>query len=700
MKNRFDTNRLNELKERWSQFPADLIERVYTSRLIGEDGSLVLHGGGNTSVKTRLPDVNGELRDIVYIKGSGWDLSTIEPEGFTGLVLDRLLAMRRREQLTDETMVNQLRINAIDADAPTASIEGLLHAFLPHKFVDHSHADAILILSGQPDGTGILKRALGPKVLVLPYRKPGFELAKEVADACESNPEAEAAVCLQHGIFTFGHTAEISYGRMIEYVSRAEQYIEEELRSKPSPAKTEDRRPVPKESVARLVEVVRGAASFVDGNGRRRRFVAEIRSDAEIVGISQSPFAERICNGGVITPDHATRTKNSYIYLDRIPENDADLKQLVESKVEDFRKQYDRYFLNQCRRTKRDVAKLDSSPRVFLIAGVGLVALGFSRRWAKISADIAETTLICKRKAMSMGDFRNIGESHVFDLEYMDLQRKKLEKSGVHDLQGQIAVVTGAAGAIGFGIADRLLAAGANLVLADLDAARLDTVERILSEKYPSAAIEKLVFDITDYSAVEKALKEVSLRLGGVDLVVPNAGIAHVSKVEDLEPEKLNQVMAVNFMGVFNIVKAATPVLRRQGTGGNIVLISSKNVYDPGASFGAYSASKAAAHQIARIASLELADLGVRVNMVNPDAVFGDEKVSSKLWDYIGPDRMKARGLDPEGLKEYYRERNLLKQTVLAEHVGNAVLFFASDKTPTTGATLPVDGGVAAAAPR
>ncbi|MBU3918126.1 SDR family NAD(P)-dependent oxidoreductase, partial [bacterium] len=328
------------------------------------------------------------------------------------------------------------------------------------------------------------------------------------------------------------------------------------------------------------------------------------------------------------------------------------------------------------------------------------IALGLSRKWATIAADIAEHTIRAKQQAAGLADYQAVTESHNFDLEYMNLQQQKLEKSKPGDLVGQVAVVTGAAGAIGFGIADQLLKEGATVIIADIDETRLNTVNEILAERYGQKSIERLVFDITDFPAVEKSLREVCLKLGGVDIIVPNAGIAYVAKIEDLSPERFSRVMDVNLMGVFNIIKAAIPIFKRQATGGNIVLISSKNVFDPGAAFGAYSASKAAAHQIARIAALELAELGVRVNMINPDAVFGDATVSSKLWDYIGPDRMKSRGLDPDGLKEYYRQRNLLKTSVLAEHVGNAVVFFASEKTPTTGATLPVDGGVQAAFPR
>jgi NAD(P)-dependent dehydrogenase (short-subunit alcohol dehydrogenase family) len=284
-------------------------------------------------------------------------------------------------------------------------------------------------------------------------------------------------------------------------------------------------------------------------------------------------------------------------------------------------------------------------------------------------------------------------------MEFWSLQQKKLSRSNL-PLEGQVAVITGGGGAIGFGIADRLIAAGAVVVISDIDRSRLQEAHSLLTEKYSERQVESIVFDVTNYPSVEKAFVEISRRLGGIDIVVPNAGIAHVAKIEDLDPEKLDQVIAVNLKGTFTVIKASVPIFRRQGTGGNIVVISSKNVFDPGAAFGAYSASKAGAHQISKIAAMELAELGVRVNMVNPDAVFGDEKVCSKLWELVGPERMKSRGLDADGLREYYCERSLLKVHILAEHVGNAVVFFASDLTPTTGATLPVDGGNPAAFPR
>ena len=334
------------------------------------------------------------------------------------------------------------------------------------------------------------------------------------------------------------------------------------------------------------------------------------------------------------------------------------------------------------------------------MAGLGLLALGRTRREAVVAADIGEHNIRAKLRAAALGGYEPIAEDHIFAMEYWPLQLRKVAASAPPPLHGQVALVTGAAGAIGFGVAECLLAAGATVAVCDIDEAGLEKVVARLAARFGAEKIESLLFDVTDFGAVEGAVAEVCRRLGGLDVVVPNAGVAVVAKIEELEPERLEKVVAVNLGGTFNVIKAAARVFRRQGSGGNIVVVSSKNVFDPGAAFGAYSASKAGAHQISKIAALELAELGVRVNMVNPDAIFGDEEVSSKLWDLVGPDRMKARGLDAKGLQEYYRKRNLLRERVTAEHVGNAVVFFASNLTPTTGASLPIDGGLPAAFPR
>lgn len=693
MQRMFDEKELKRVIKNYSGVPEDLAVRIYTSRLIGMDSDLVLHGGGNASVKLIIKNIFGEDREVLFVKGSGVNMADIGPEGFTGLELSTLRKFRDLEHLSDEEMDNQLRINKLDARSPDPSVESLLHAFLPHKFIDHTHADAILALTNRKDGKTVVQEALGPKTCVIPYQRSGLPLAKAAVGAWESQPDAEAIVVIHHGIFTFADEAKAAFQLMTEYVSRAQSWLLKRRGhiSGPGIAPCDD------ETYARVCQAVRGACAYTDASGNQRRFYVDIRSEPDIVDASLSREAREICKSGVLTPDHAIRTKNQAVYVDHIPDKDEGLKTLLERTLKSYKKDYEKYFALNNQAPEREM--LDPFPRVFLVAGMGLLALGHTREAARTAADIAEHTVRTKRLC-GLKEYVPIPEQHVFDMEYWPIQQKKLPGPPVQPLQGQAALVTGAAGAIGFGIAERLIAAGASVVASDIDEAGLERVHSILVEKYSRDRVEIMVFDVTDYRSVEQAFVEASLKLGGIDILVPNAGTAHVAKIEDMGTDTFHRVLSVNLMGTFNTIKASIPVFRRQGTGGNIVVISTKNVFDPGAAFGAYSASKAAAHQISRIAALELADLGVRVNMVNPDAVFGDEKVPSKLWELIGPERMKARGLDPAGLREYYRQRNLLKAPVYAEHVGNAVVFFARGLTPTTGATLPVDGGVPAAFPR
>ncbi|MBW2178889.1 MAG: bifunctional aldolase/short-chain dehydrogenase [Deltaproteobacteria bacterium] len=677
--------------------PGALALRIYTSRLIGANSDLVLHGGGNTSVKLMSKNILGEKKDVIFVKGSGMDLSTIGPDGFVGLNMEPLRRLRNVKDLADEVMQNQLRIHRIDASAPDPSVEALLHIFLPHTYIDHTHADSILILTNQKNGKRIVKEALGDKVPVISYILSGLPLAKAMINQYKKNPDIEAIVVMNHGIFTFADSAETSYKNMVAYVSKAETYIKEQTKSKlfytPSGARiSREKSP---SAIQRAAQVIRGTCAHgQDKNtGKLRKFCIEIRDGRDLIEASLSKEAKEICRSGVLTPDHAIRTKNEMAYIPSMPADDAALKQLVHRVVHAYKKDYRQYV--QSRKTTKniDFESLDPYPRLFLVFGAGLIAIGFSRKDARIAADIGEHTIRAKRKALTFGEYKPISRSHVFDMEYWSLQQQKLKKSAILPLQGQIALVTGAAGAIGAGVAERLLAAGAVVVISDIDKKRLEIVYSILTEKYNKNLLECEIFDVTDFKSVQNGFNRICQKTGGIDIVVPNAGVAHVAKIEDMDPQKFDQVMAVNLKGTYTVIKAAIPVFRRQGTGGNIIVISSKNVFDPGAAFGAYSASKAGAHQISKIAALELAEMGVRVNMVNPDAVFGDDKIPSKLWGVVGPDRMKSRGLDPEGLQNYYQQRNLLKTRVLAEHVGNAVVFFASDLTPTTGAALPVDGG-------
>jgi len=688
--------------EKYRNVPEDLALRVYTSHLIGADAELVLHGGGNTSVKVLVKNILGEEREVLFVKGSGWDLANIEPKGFVGLELSPLRKLRRLPRLADEEMVNQLRVNAIEAQSPNPSVEALVHAFLPHKYIDHTHADSILVLTNQPNAKEIVEEALGDKVGILPFIMPGFPLAKAAIDFYEKNSYVEALVLLNHGLFTFGDNPRLSYERTIYYVDRAEKYIKKKINKKVFIHFARKLPPWKKivSSAVRFNQILRGRVAYRDLNGSLRRFLIEVRSSPEILKISLSREAPRLCSTGVLTPDHIIRTKNYPVFIEKVPSTDSELKDLLWNEVKKYVERYNRYFQRNASLRKTSFKKLDPYPRVFLVGGVGLVALGYTRREAKICADLAEHTLQAKIKAESIGTYKSLPEKILFEMEYWSLEQRKLGKRAFLPLQGQVAVVTGAGGPIGLGIADRLISAGAVVALADISKERLKKVEKILVDRYGSSWVETVVMDVRSLKSVEEGYRKISYKLGGIDIVVPNAGIAVVGKIENLEVADFQRVIEVNLTGVFNTIKASIPVFRRQGTGGNIVVISTKNVFAPGAAFGSYSASKAGAHQISKIAALELAELSVRVNLLNPDAIFGEGEIPSHLWKEVGETLMKSRGLSAGDIEEYYRKRNLLKVKVSPYHVGNAVVFFATEQTPTTGATLPIDGGLPAAFPR
>lgn len=689
----FEEEKIQEIMNTCPDLSQEMAERIYTSRLIGARPEWVLHGGGNTSVKLTVPDLFGEEKETLFVKGSGVDLAAIEADDFTGLDLSPLKRLRELTDLDDEEMINQLKRNKLRAEAPDPSVEALLHAFLPHKFIDHTHADAILAMTSRKEAKSLILNVLGDKVCVIPYEKSGLPLASAAAAAWEANPAVEAIIVLHHGIFTFGEDAKTAFQRMADYIFRAEKWLTEQ-----TPVDSKWSAVIRNETaIPRIAQIIRSACARKKKADNIMTPLVDIRDHDEIIELSLSWEAKSICTSGVLTPDHVIRTKNRYVYIEVVPDDDEELAELIIKGINTFTADYETYFKSFQENSNQ--VMLDPLPRVFLVAGAGLFALGETQKAAKITADIAEHTVITKFRS-GMESYRPIDEAHVFDMEYWPLQLKKLKTHPPAPLQGKIALVTGAAGAIGFGIADRLLDAGAAVIVSDIDETGLENVCRILADRYDPDRVAAVRFDVTREESVRQGINNACRTFGGLDILVPNAGTALVAKIEDLDSNKFQSVISVNLMGTFNVVKAAVPIFKRQRTGGNIVVISTKNVFDPGAAFGAYSASKAGAHQMARIAALELAELGVRVNMINPDAVFGDEAVPSKLWEMIGPDRMKARGLDPEGLKAYYRDRNLLKITVTAEHVGNAVVFFATNQTPTTGAALPVDGGVPAAFPR
>jgi rhamnose utilization protein RhaD (predicted bifunctional aldolase and dehydrogenase)/NAD(P)-dependent dehydrogenase (short-subunit alcohol dehydrogenase family) len=675
--------------------------RTYSSRLLGVEDRLVLHGGGNTSVKGYATNVLGERIPAIYVKASGCNLADIEPEGHSAVDLEFLKRLRVLQDLSDASMADEFCVHLLSPRAATPSLETLAHAFLPHKFIDHTHADAILALTNQTEGEKRVREALGEDVFVVEYVKPGFKLAKAVATAHESRPGGKAMVWMRHGLVTWGATARESYQGTIELVTRAEEYLAKHA-TRPLVVQVVTPLSVAESRLAKVAPLVRGLLAEPSGNADRpwRRVILQPLIDRDTLSLVDSDRGKEIALSPPLTSDHLIRTKALPLWLDDPAYDDpAKLGEQLAAALQDYRSAYKAYTEKYSAHMPSGVTAFDPNPRVLLLPGLGAICSGHDVHAAKIARDVTAHTLAVKAQVAAMGTYEGLSERHLFEMEYSTLQHAKIGKGGERPLGRDVALITGAAGAIGSAIAQGLLENGCHVAVSDLSAPSLQQLVAELRCSFEERVLG-VALDVTDASSVAEGFESIIKAWGGVDLVVINAGSALVSPLEEMKLEAFQNLERVNTEGTLLMLSEAGRHFRYQGTGGDIVLVSSKNVFAPGASFGAYSATKAAAHQLARIASLEMAEIGVRVNMVSPDAVFSHGTRKSGLWAEVGPDRMRARGLDEKGLEEYYQKRNLLKAKVTAEHVARAVLFFATRQTPTTGATLPVDGGLPDATPR
>jgi len=723
----------------------ELALRVYSSRLLGTELDLVLHGGGNTSVKGSVRDLFGDERPALFVKASGRDLAAAEPADHPAADLERLRRVAAiPEELDDFALGRALRSALFDPEAPTPSLEAPVHAVVPGRYVDHTHADAILALSNRPAGARVVREALGADVVIVPYVTPGHPLSRAVAEAMAELPDAGrrsgAMVWLRHGLVTWGETARESYRRTIELVTRAEEYLETERRNRTVAA--HGKAPEVPESGeadarwARVAPIFRGLLAVPSGDPDRpwRRVILRADRSPETLALLARPDLAEMVAGGPLTADHLIRTKAEPLVLGELPWGSPDdLGVHLTEAARGYEARYREYVERHRQRLPEGVEPFDPEPRVVLLPGCGVAAAGGSAKLASVALDIALHTLRVKAAVADAGArYEGLSEGHLFDMEYRPMQIAKLRSAGSPPqspalspprnsnderemgqsateaeggrsrLAAGVALVTGAAGAIGEGICRELLAAGAHVAASDLAGERLDSLVEELTAEAPGRVLG-VPLDVTDPDGpggVAAGFNAVARVWGGVDLVVVNAGAAHVATIETMELSDFERLERINVHGTLLVLGEAARHFRRQGTGGDVVVVSTKNVFAPGASFSAYSATKAASHQIGRIASQEMAGLDVRVNMVAPDAVFGGGERKSGLWQEVGPDRMRARGLTEEGLEEYYRGRNLLKARITARHVGRAVVFFARRETPTTGATLPVDGGLPDATPR
>ena len=651
------------MKSLWNDSEAALFSgplgpRVYTSRLLGRDKSLVLHGGGNTSVKLVEKNLFGEEEEILYVKGSGWDLEKIEPAGFSPVRLDYVRRLGALASLSDPQMVNELATHMTRASAPAPSIETILHGILPYRYVDHTHADAVLSITNAPEGEKRVREVYGDRVVVLPYVMPGFDLAAVCAREFprQANANTVGMVLMSHGVFSFGESAREAYERMIALVEEAEA----SLRARacwdiayPKVAKSE----VPREEIARLRRDVSAAAGVP--------MIVGVHSDDKFVSFACHPEVARIAQQGPATPDHVIRTKP-------VP--------MLGRDVQAFAANYGAYFERNAPNAREQKTMLDAAPRMVLDPAFGLAAVGRTARDAAIVAELYDHSIDVFLRAEGIGGWRALPERDLFEVEYWDLEQAKLKKGGATPaFTGEVVIVTGAASGIGKACAESFLKRGATVVGLDMNPAI--TTARTRRDFLGIAC------DLTDRTAVQAALDLAVRSYGGVDMLVLNAGIFPSSQsIQDIPAETWHRTMAINVEANLALMQSCHPLLACAPRGGRIVVIGSKNVPAPGPGAAAYSTSKAAMNQLARVAALEWGKDGIRINSIHPNSVY-----DTALWtDEVLASRAKAYNMSVA----QYRTNNLLKTEVSSADVAElaaemcGVLF-----AKTTAAQVPVDGG-------
>jgi rhamnose utilization protein RhaD (predicted bifunctional aldolase and dehydrogenase)/NAD(P)-dependent dehydrogenase (short-subunit alcohol dehydrogenase family) len=660
----------------------DVALRVYTSRLLGGDPRLVLHGGGNTSVKTVLPDLLGDPAEVLCVKGSGWDMANIEPPGLPAVRLAPLRKLRQRTALADEEMVRVQRANLLDPGAPNPSVETLLHAFLPHKFIDHTHATAVLSLADQPDAAERCTDLYGPRVGVVPYIMPGFLLAKKAAEVLEADPEVEGLVLIKHGVFSFGETAREAYERMIAIVSLAEERLRDGRRNVFAAAAL----PAVIADPAEIAPILRGACALPDPTtpGLYKRFVLDFRGSPAARNFVDGAEVKRYGLAGVATPDHTIRTKNYPLIVPPPERGDLDrFAGAVRAAVDWFAVDYHAYFARHNASAAVKRRELDPAPRVILVPGVGLFGLGRSAKDAAVAADLAESWVATVTDAEAVGTFESLSEAELFEMEYWSLEQAKLGSAVEKPLAGQVALVTGGAGTIGLATARALREAGAEIALLDREAGGVETAAKQLGGL-------ALAGDVTDPAAVRSAFDRLAARFGGVDIVVSNAGAAWQGRIGEVSDAVLRESFELNFFAHQHVAQNAVRIMLAQQTGGVLLFNVSRQAISQGPNAGPYGLPKAATLFLMKQYALEYGSAGIRANAVNADGIRSG---------IMTPEYIKSRAAAYGMTEAQYMGRNLLGREVTAEDVAQAFLQLALARN-TTGSFVAVDGGNIAAAPR
>lgn len=666
-------NYIKKYKEK--NISEDLALRIYTTHLLGKNNELVLHGGGNTSLKTTTKNIFNENIDVMHIKGSGWDMGIIDYPGLPAVELKPLLKTKKLSKLNDFDMVNLQRKSLLDSKSPNPSVETLLHAFLPFKFVDHTHANAILSLIDQPNDVEICKKIFGNKLGIVPYIIPGFDLAKLTYQVFKENENIEGFILLKHGIFTFGNTAKESYDRMIKYVTKAEKelikYKNNIINSKKNIRKNNHY------NHEIILPLIRKNLSSKNKDGTYLKWIFDLRVNQKILNYLDHSNLKIFTNKGTVTPDHVIRTKSKPLILNIKDIDENKLDYFINREIEKYKINYRKYYLKNKKFVKNTI-ELDGNPRLIYIPKFGIVAIGRSKKEAKIAGDLAEATVDIISKAESLGKFTSISDKEIFKVEYWPLEQAKLKTLKRAVLTGNITVISGGCGAIGLSIAREFLKHGSQVVLLENNTNNIKKTPEDIAK-----FVSILKCDVTNKNEVKKAISNVINMYGGVDIMISNAGAAWQGEIGKVSEKILKESFDLNFYAHQYLSQACIDVMLKQNTGGVLLFNITKQAINPGNNFGPYGIPKASTLFLMRQYTLEYGKFGIRSNGVNADRIR-----SGIVTEKMITSRSKARNVS----KEKYMTGNLLNEEVLAEDVGKAFLSLVLAKK-TTGDIMTVDGG-------
>ena len=677
---------------------SELETLAYRSNLLGADRAVANFGGGNTSTKAKEKDHAGREVDVLWVKGSGTDLATIRAEQFTGLKLDEVLPLEERDEMSDEKMVSYLAACQLRPDMPRGSIETLLHAFVPYPHVDHTHPDAINMICCAEGGEELAAECFGEEAVWIPYIRPGFTLSKQVGEVVRNNPNVRFILLAKHGLVTWGETHEDSYGRTIEAINRAAEFVASRAREpfggrSVEPLSTERREAL----LAEILPALRGALSSGTEEATHKILRVDYTSE-DVLEFVCGRDSRELSQVGAACPDHLVRTKVKPLWVDFDPEKEGadELKAKLREATSRYQEEYEAYYVrNRETNPQGDAPMFDPNPRVVLIPGVGFVGAAHNAKEANLSRDFAYRAINVMRGAHALGGYVSLTEEESYAVEYWPLELYKLAQAPPpKELAGRVAFVTGGAGGIGSAVARSLASEGACVVACDLD----EDGAREVAESLPQPGIAARA-DVTDEGEVTGAYLRAILEYGGVDVVVSNAGLASSAPIEETSVEMWDRNHAVLAKGYFLVSREAFKIMKEQGVGGSLIFVASKNAMAAGKNASAYSSAKAAELHLARCLAEEGGPAYIRVNTVNPDAVLSGSRIWSSSWR---EERAAAYGIKPEELEEHYRKRNVLKVNVLPENIAEAVLHFASEarSSRSTGNVLNVDGGVKDSYPR